>query len=81
MKVSMTVTIHLRDHSDPDHPAPLPSDLSHAAIRDTALRLLGIYEQGQIVLTTLYRVPGDVDSAVIEDVGGSVFVLAFGVTP
>ena len=81
MKVSMTVTIHLRDHSDPDHPAPLPSDLSHAAIRDTALRLLGIYEQGLLVLTTLHRVPGDVDSAVIEDVGGGVFVSAFSVTP
>ena len=80
MKASCTVTINLRDYADADRPTPLPSDLSHAAIRDTVMRLLGVYEQGQIVLTTLYRVPGDVDSAVIEDVGGSVFVSAFSVT-
>ena len=81
MKASCTVTINLRDYSDPDRPTPLPIDLSTAAIRDTVMRLLGIYEQGLLVLTTLHRVPGDVDSAVIEDVGGSVFVSAFGVTP
>ena len=81
MKASITVTINLRDYADPDHPKPLPDDLSAEAIRDTVTRLLGIHDQGQLVLTTLYRDPGDRDSAVIEDVGGSVFVSAFGVTP
>ena len=31
MKVSCTVTINLRDYTDPDRPTPLPSDLSTAA--------------------------------------------------
>ena len=81
MKASCTVTINLRDYTDPDRPTPLPIDLSTAAIRDTVMRLVGIHEQGQIVLTTLYRVPVDRDSGHIEDVGGSVFVSAFSVTP
>ena len=80
MKVSCTVTINLRDHSDPDHPKPLPDDLSAEAIRDTVTRLLGIHDQGQLVLTTLYRVPRDEDSGYIEDVGGGLFVSAFSVS-
>lgn len=80
MKASITVTIHLRDHSDYDHPAPLPRGLTDAAIRDCMTRLVGIQEQGQLVLTTLYRVPGDVDSDSIQEVGGGMFVTGFSVT-
>lgn len=74
MLVSVTVQIHLRQHADPDHPVALPPDVSPAAIRDTVSRLLGIHAQGQLVLTTLFRAPGDPDSDAIEDVGGGLTI-------
>lgn len=65
------LTVRLRQYEDSGGPRALPADITEAALANT-LRRLVLYEDGQLMLTTLFRTPGDPDSDVIESVGGAV---------
>lgn len=67
--LEVTMRVRLRDYSDPENSRPLPSDITLAAMFDTARRL-AVHQEGGLVTTTMFRVPGDPDSDCVEDVGG-----------
>lgn len=66
--VEVTMRIRLREYHG-DESRPLPDDLTTTAVLDTARRL-AVHAEGALVVTTLFREPGDVDSDCVEDVGG-----------